>query len=320
MRAYGTRPNCAAPAAYYPWLHTTIVAERDLGYENIAKPAAALTPLLELELASLAQSNNWNAAQIKQHRDAFAGITKDWQAAAVTEPVPKLAEDKKSEWIKSKRTLVNTTLDVISPLFRSIRSAMRDRLNLLPPSAAMAGIYTMVDNTRGVWKAPANVGVNGVRAPAVEIPQEAQEDLNVTAHGKSINAIRSFTGEGVLVRGARTLDGNSLDWRYINVRRTMIMIEASCRLAAKALVFEPNVAATWVTLRDMLQNFLTSIWKQGGLAGAVPQDAFNVHVGLGETMTAQDVAEGVLRVTLLVAISRPAEFIEITFQQQMQKS
>ncbi|MEO7403066.1 MAG: phage tail sheath family protein, partial [Burkholderiales bacterium] len=212
-------------AAYYPWLHTTIVADRDLGYENIAKAAAALIPLLDAELASLAQSDNWNAAQIKQHRDAFGGITKDWKAAALTEPVPKLAEDKKSEWIENKRTLVNKTLDVISPLFRSIRSAMKDRLSLLPPSAAMAGIYTMVDNTRGVWKAPANVSVSVVKAPAVEISREAQEDLNVTAQGKSINAIRSFAGEGVLVWGARTLDGNSLDWRYISVRRTMIMIE-----------------------------------------------------------------------------------------------
>ena len=57
-----------------------------------------------------------------------------------------------------------------------------------------------------------------------------------------------------------------------------------------------------------------------GLAGAVPEDAFSVHVGLGQTMTPQDILEGILRVTVLVAVSRPAEFIEITFQQQMQKS
>ena len=53
---------------------------------------------------------------------------------------------------------------------------------------------------------------------------------------------------------------------------------------------------------------------------AVPDDAFSVHVGLGETMTPEDILEGILRVTVLVAITRPAEFIEITFQQQMQKS
>jgi len=98
------------------------------------------------------------------------------------------------------------------------------------------------------------------------------------------------------------------------------MLEESSRLAAKAMVFEPNVAGTWLTIKSMIQNFLTSVWKRGGLAGAVPEDAFSVFCGLGETMTSEDILEGILRVTVLVAVTRPAEFIEITFQQQMQKS
>jgi phage tail sheath protein FI len=215
---------------------------------------------------------------------------------------------------------LHKALAVTSTLYPKIMDEARGLMNVMPPSAAMAGLYTMVDNTRGVWKAPANVSVAGVIKPAVEISHGDQEDLNVTTAGKSINAIRSFIGEGALVWGARTLDGNSLDWRYINVRRTMIMLEESCRIAAKAMVFEPNVGNTWVTIKSMISNFLTGIWKRGGLAGAVPDDAFSVQVGLGETMTPEDILEGILRVTVLVAISRPAEFIEITFQQQMQKS
>ena len=222
--------------------------------------------------------------------------------------------------IATHKGLLTSSLRTMSPLFKTILDAIRHQLNLLPPSAAMAGIYTMVDATRGVWKAPANVSLNSVVSPAVSISHAEQEDLNVTTQGKSINAIRSFIGEGVLVWGARTLDGNSLDWRYINVRRTLIMLEESCRLAAKALVFEPNVSSTWVTIKSMISNFLNGIWKRGGLAGAVPDDAFSVHVGLGETMTPDDILEGIMRITVLVAVSRPAEFIEITFQQQMQKS
>ena len=193
-------------------------------------------------------------------------------------------------------------------------------MNLLPPSSAMAGVYTMVDNSRGVWKAPANVSLNGVMSPAVNITHADQEDLNVHAQGKSINAIRNFINEGTLVWGARTLDGNSLDWRYVNVRRTMIMIEQSIATAAKAFVFEDNVSKTWVTIKSMIQNFLTGVWKRGGLAGSSPADAFSVSVGLGETMTAVDILEGRMNITVLVAVTRPAEFIEITFQQQMQKS
>jgi phage tail sheath protein FI len=215
---------------------------------------------------------------------------------------------------------LHKTLSAVCPLYNKILAGLQHKLNLLPPSAAMAGIYTMVDNTRGVWKAPANVSLSAVSSPTVNINHEEQEDLNVNTAGKSVNAIRTFIGEGTLVWGARTLDGNSLDWRYVNVRRTMIMLEESVKLASKAYVFEPNVANTWVTIKSMIGNFLTGVWKRGGLAGSSPEDAFSVHVGLGETMTAEDILEGILRVTVLVALSRPAEFIEITFQQQMQKS
>ncbi|GIT88904.1 MULTISPECIES: phage tail sheath C-terminal domain-containing protein [Roseobacter] len=215
---------------------------------------------------------------------------------------------------------IDKTMRVVAPLYTDVMNAITKYMNTMPPAAAMAGIYTAVDNTRGVWKAPANVSVAGVTGPMVNIDHAQQENLNVSTTGKSINAIRPFVGEGTLVWGARTLDGNSLDWRYINVRRTMIMIEESIRLAAKAYVFEPNTAQTWVTIRSMIENFLTSVWKAGGLAGAVPTDAFSVHVGLGQTMTPVDILEGKLLITVLVAVTRPAEFIEITFQQQMQKS
>jgi len=100
----------------------------------------------------------------------------------------------------------------------------------------------------------------------------------------------------------------------------MIMLEQSIAMAAKAFVFEDNVSKTWVTIKSMIQNFLTGVWKRGGLAGSSPADAFSVSVGLGETMTPVDILEGRMNITVLVAVTRPAEFIEITFQQQMQKS
>ena len=194
-------------------------------------------------------------------------------------------------------------------------------MNRLPPSGAIAGIYTMVDNTRGVWKAPANVSVSMAISPVLNITQAQQEGLNVDPiAGKSINVIRSFPGSGTLVWGARTLDGNSQDWRYVNVRRTLIMIEQSVKLATRSYVFEPNDANTWVTLKCMIENFLFNIWKQGGLAGSKPEESYNVMVGLGSTMTAQDILDGYLNVSLQVAVVRPAEFIVVTFQQQMQQA
>ena len=193
--------------------------------------------------------------------------------------------------------------------------------NLLPPSGAMAGVYTVNDNTSGVWNSPANTSIVGVASLPIKLTDSQQANLNIDAvSGKSINAIRFFNGQGILVWGARTLDGNSQDWRYVSVRRTMIFLEQSVKLAARAYVFALNNANTWAAVKSMISSFLTDVWKQGGLQGAKPDDAFSVSVGLGSTMTAEDLLNGYMRITVLVAVVRPAEFIEITFQQQMAKS
>jgi hypothetical protein len=98
------------------------------------------------------------------------------------------------------------------------------------------------------------------------------------------------------------------------------MIEQSLKAASEAYVFEPNVVNTWVSIRGMMNNFLKDQWKQGALAGGTPEDAFSVDIGLGVTMTATDILDGIMRITVKLAVTRPAEFIVITFQQQMQKS
>ena len=316
FRAHLGVDHLAFAAAYYPWVRTTVVQEGELGCTNISNPQQ-LQFLLRQEAGldpGPASPTPEQAARLETIDDI--GRTLDDGTVADTRSADA------NQRSNAQRTMaqLNNALVATSPMFAALRSAMCRQLNLLPPSAAMAGVYTMVDTTRGVWKAPANVGLAGVAAPSVALTSEDQQDLNVTAEGKSINAIRAFIGEGVRVWGARTLDGNSLDWRYVNVRRSMLMIEESCRLATRAMVFELNAPETWVTVESMLVNFLTGIWKRGGLAGATPDDAFSVHVGLGQTMTLDDVLEGILRVTVLVALSRPAEFIEISFQQQMQKS
>jgi uncharacterized protein len=282
-------------AAYYPWLHTDLLQAHEFSHRNLTDDSLdVLVTCLQDEIA---------AARIDGSHKAAMPAEVD-RIKTATDP--------------AEKALLAQGLARTSPFFNALLAEMAQRLNLLPPAAAMAGVYTAVDSARGVWKAPANVGLHSVVRPAVPISHEEQEDLNVPLDGKSVNAIRFFAGEGTLVWGARTLDGNSLDGRYIHLRRTMIMLEQSIRLAAQALVFEPHAAATWETMKTMVSHFLTGIWQRGGLAGETPEDAFSVHIGLGESMTPQDIAEGILRVTVLVAISRPAEFIEITFEQQMQ--
>jgi phage tail sheath protein FI len=221
--------------------------------------------------------------------------------------------------------LSTVTLDSIkqsrSALFNQIKTELDKLYVELPPSSSVAGIYVRVDASRGVWKAPANVNVVNIVKPMINYSDLDQEDLNVDpGSGKSINAIRSFTGKGTLVWGARTLAGNDNEWRYVSVRRFFNMVEESSKKATAQFVFEPNDANTWVKVRAMIENYLTILWRQGALAGAKPEQAFFVKVGIGQTMTAQDILEGRMIVEIGMAAVRPAEFIILRFMHKMQES
>lgn len=294
--------NLQYAAAYYPWLETSVLSDTDID-------GRVLVWTYNVDTTSMTFSGD---SKVDEYiKKCFTMISTEKDA---TGKVLKAGD------IQQVKTDLHNALLQNWPQYKLLAKKVKDYLNLLPPSAVMAGVYTMIDNTRGVWKAPANVSVSYVNKPAVPVTDKDQEVLNMPMSGKAINAIRTFPGEGIKVWGARTLDGNSQDWRYINVRRTMIFLEQSVKNAARVYVFEPNDANTWINMKCMIENFLRSVWKRGGLAGSTPEEAYEVHVGLGDTMTNDDILEGTMRITVLVAVTRPAEFIEITFQQQAQKS
>jgi phage tail sheath protein FI len=200
-------------------------------------------------------------------------------------------------------------------------AAVKKEMGKVPPSGGVAGIYARVDNARGVWKAPANESLNNVTGPAYDVSANEQAGLNVDpTAGKSINIIRSFIGKGTLIWGARTLAGNDNEWRYVPVRRFFNMVEESSKKATEQFVFEPNDANTWVKVQGMIENFLTTMWRQGALQGAKPEHAFYVAVGLGKTMTALDILEGRMIVEIGMAVVRPAEFIILRFSHKMAES
>ncbi|PIO89049.1 MAG: phage tail protein [Zetaproteobacteria bacterium CG03_land_8_20_14_0_80_59_51] len=176
--------------AYYPWLNTTVNQSKDFGFWNLDEDGRKeLQTLLteELGVGDVAADDK-KGTMIKEIVD---DVTNTKMPAA-------------------DRGLRNSSLITLSQNYNLLLKELVASLNVMPPSAAMAGVFTMVDNNRGVWKAPANVSLNSVVSPTVNITHGDQEDLNVTPQGKSINAIRPFVGEGTLIWGARTLDPESV--------------------------------------------------------------------------------------------------------------
>ncbi|MCY7294217.1 phage tail sheath C-terminal domain-containing protein [Alteromonas sp. a30] len=199
-------------------------------------------------------------------------------------------------------------------LYNDILAELKLQRMVLPPSSAIAGIYAANDSTFGVWKAPANVGVASVIEPVRRLNNREQENLNVDVNaGKSINVIRTFTGKGTLVWGARTLAGNDNEWRYINVRRLFNMVKASLQKATGFAVFQPNTPITWLKVRALMESYLEDLWQAGGLVGDTKEQAFFVRIGQGVTMNEDDILNGRMKIDVGLRASRPAEFIIINF-------
>ncbi len=189
-----------------------------------------------------------------------------------------------------------------------------------PPSGAIAGIMAKTDRNKGVWAAPANASINDIKGLTRHINDDIQSRLNVDPNnGKSINAIREFIGKGFMVWGARTLDGNSNEWRYVSVRRFYNYVEESVKKSTAWAVFQPNNLNTWAQLQGQIENFLTELWRLGALAGANPEEAFTVHVGKGVSMTEEQILAGELVVIIGLATVRPAEFVILQFSHKVQK-
>lgn len=276
-------------AAYYPWVNASVVSDGYVSWVNIDPDS--LNTILKLEKT---QMPNERKLQIDE---CLAAINANPD--------------------RGERHNLHLKLLELSGIYPAILKNIVFKLNVLPPSAAMAGLYTLTDRERGVWKAPANVALNAVVSATSNLSHDEQEDLNLPLTGKPLNAIRCFYGRGVLVWGARTLNGNSIDWKYIHIKRTTIMIEESVRQAIVPLLNYFNCADLWVTLKRMINEYLTTLWKKGALSGLVADDAFKVFVGLGETMTADDICNGLLKVYIYVALIKPAEFVEIAIEQKM---
>jgi phage tail sheath protein FI len=180
----------------------------------------------------------------------------------------------------------------------------------IPPSGAVCGIYALSDNTRGVWKAPANESVAGAIDLEFDVTQGEQEVLNP----RGVNVIRRFPGRGIRVWGARTLSSDPL-WKYVNVRRLFIFLEASIYYATQWVVFEPNDPKLWARVKQTVTLFLRTQWREGALFGDKEEEAFSVAVGR-ETMTEDDILNGRLIVEIGIAPVRPAEFVVFRIYQK----
>ena len=173
----------------------------------------------------------------------------------------------------------------------------------LPPSGFVTGIYARSDVQRGVWKAPANETVTGALRLQREVRFGEQEVLNPLG----VNCIRTLPNRGIRVWGARTTSSDP-EWKYVNVRRYFLYLEASIDRGTQWAVFEPNGERLWSNITTTITDFLYAEWLNGALLGANPKEAFFVRCDRS-TMSQNDLDNGRLICLVGVAALKPAEFV-----------
>jgi hypothetical protein len=222
---------------------------------------------------------------------------------AVLDTPPGLNAQQAKEW----RMYVNFDSSYAAMYYPWIKiadlSGSGSTTKLVPPSGHVVGIYNREDSERGVHKAPANAIVQGAIDMEILISKGEQDVLNPIG----VNCIRSFPGRGIRVWGARTLSSNGA-WRYINVRRLFIMVEASMEIGLAWVVFEPNDSTLWAKVVRDVTSFLKVVWRSGALFGTTPEMAF--YVKCDEELNPHEIRDlGQLIIEVGMSPVKPAEFV-----------
>jgi phage tail sheath protein FI len=182
---------------------------------------------------------------------------------------------------------------------------------LLPPGGAVLGQYARTDASRGVQKPPAGIDtvLKGVLDTEFRFSNDDQDALNVAG----VNVLKSLPGTGFVIYGARTLSTGMPD-RYVSIRRSLMLIKKGILDATRFAVFEPNDSILWDQINAVITQYLLTLMQTGVLAGTTPDQAYFVTCDSSNN-TAASVANGVVNISVGVAVQTPAEFIVIEIGQ-----
>ncbi len=281
----------------------------DLGPGN----RSGLQALVDIDQISIIAAPGLTGQQVQQAMVDQCELLK--YRVAVLDPKPKtgnLAPDMND--IQLQRSLFDTKYAAIYFPRIMVQDPLTDLEIPVPPSGHVCGIYARVDEERGVHKAPANETIRGI-IELETVLNKSERDI-LSPEPANINTLADFRhdGRGIRVWGARTMTSLP-EWKYLNVRRLFIFLEASLDRGTQYAIFEPNDDRLWARVRQSITNFLTSVWRDGALFGLKPEEAFFVRCDR-TTMTQDDIDNGRLIILIGVAPVKPAEFVIIRIGQK----
>ena len=196
--------------------------------------------------------------QCEQLRDRFAIIDPPYSAVK-NDKLGTLAIRRWRNRFDSKfAALYYPWLKVVDPLRNPI-SLTRE----IPPSGHIAGVYAQSDLSIGAHKAPANVELIWADDLTAQVNDAGTGTVKLRRNQRHTHISWAWYSD----QRCRTLS-SATDWRFINVRRLLMMIEESIDESLQWVVFEPNDHITRTRVTLALRSFLVSLWQRGSINGS----------------------------------------------------
>lgn len=244
-------------------------------------------------------------ALVKQHRAIYL-------LDIPRRDAPRQTVSAQATWVNRPQGIRHPNVALYIPRVQVPQASRQSSLQTIPASGTIAGVLARTDYNQGVWKAPAGMeailrGVQGIEQTLTQ-----QDMAQLTRMG--INPIRQAAPSRYVAWGARTLSPNK-EWQYLSVRRLALFLESSVHKGLEWVVFEPNDESLWAHIRQTIEVFLQTLFRQGAFQGHKAQEAYSVRCGR-DIISSSDQTAGIVNIMVGFAPLKPAEFVILNIQQK----
>jgi hypothetical protein len=159
---------------------------------------------------------------------------------------------------------INSSYVVMDSGWKYIYDKYNDMFRYVPLNADIAGICARAEFATQSWFSPAGLN-RGTVKNVIKLafnPDQAARDLLYVAN---VNPVATFSGEGTILFGDKTMLKKPSAFDRINVRRLFITLEKAISTAAKYSLFEFNDEFTRSQFRNLTIPYLRNVQAQRGI-------------------------------------------------------
>lgn len=187
------------------------------------------------------------------------------------------------------------------------KASSPNNVRACPPSGHYCGVAARIANNRGAWKAPA--GTEATVKGAVSLVTDVSKADTDILNPAGVVSIRALTNYGICVWGARTLNSENSNFKYVSDLTLDAYIKRQCYNIGLPYVFEGNKESTWTELQAVTEAFMDGLMRSGAFKTDKKETSYFVKCDADLNQAHADANDGIIEVEVGYAGVKPGEFI-----------